>query len=230
VSLECFIMPGYRSDSDDKPVFEKDGTPSSAMKIWVVLIGLFQFTVSCCISCGIVGAVVVAFFVLLKEMLPPRVAVELQNAPVPAAFRGQDVLADPFRPVIVPRVAVRHENAPEPFRDRNRAVVADPDGAGPAARHEYAPQRGVDTEHLQLTRSQIDKLVEKMETALKDTGSEVCSVCLEGMSDAPSARSRAVLLPSCDHAFHSRCISLWLSRGKKGCPVCRRDILGLDTG
>jgi hypothetical protein len=156
-------------------------------------------------------------------------AVENPDVPMPVAFHGQDVVLDRLRPVIDPRAAVEYQNAPEPAPDHNRVAAADLEQAGPAALHLHVPRRGVETERFQLTRPQIDKLIAKMQTVGDDTGPEVCSVCLEGVSGAASTRSRAVLLPACDHAFHSRCISLWLSRGETGCPICRRDVLGLDT-
>jgi Ring finger domain len=109
------------------------------------------------------------------------------------------------------------------------APVANVALANPVAEYRQA-LNGAAAEHTSLTRPQIDKLVEKMPTAGCDSASEVCSVCLEGGVEASPLKPRAVLLPSCDHFFHAKCISVWLSRGETSCPVCRRDILGLDEG
>ena len=45
-----------------------------------------------------------------------------------------------------------------------------------------------------------------------------CPICFEELEGAS-----AVELPGCEHAFHSRCISIWFSTAKM-CPICRGDV------
>ncbi|KAM0887836.1 hypothetical protein ACQ4PT_028742 [Festuca glaucescens] len=44
-----------------------------------------------------------------------------------------------------------------------------------------------------------------------------CGICLDGLE-----RESAVQMTCCEHAFHRRCISEWIS--KATCPMCRGDI------
>lgn len=47
-----------------------------------------------------------------------------------------------------------------------------------------------------------------------------CSVCLGEFDNCNSVR----LLPECEHAFHRRCIDMWLT-SHSTCPVCRAKLL-----
>ena len=44
-----------------------------------------------------------------------------------------------------------------------------------------------------------------------------CCICLEGAG--------ALSLTRCGHVFHFECIHAWTLTGKRGCPVCRRDLI-----
>ena len=44
-----------------------------------------------------------------------------------------------------------------------------------------------------------------------------CCICLEGAG--------ALSLTRCGHVFHFECIHTWTLTGKRGCPVCRRDLI-----
>ncbi|KAK1669573.1 hypothetical protein QYE76_057732 [Lolium multiflorum] len=48
-------------------------------------------------------------------------------------------------------------------------------------------------------------------------GEKDCGICLDGLE-----RESAVQMTGCEHAFHRRCISEWIS--KATCPMCRGDI------
>ncbi|KAJ6797370.1 Uncharacterized protein M6B38_216830 [Iris pallida] len=51
-----------------------------------------------------------------------------------------------------------------------------------------------------------------------------CPVCLAPFQDRDLLR----LLPRCGHAFHARCIDVWL-RAHSTCPLCRATVLGLPV-
>ncbi|CAM0884666.1 unnamed protein product [Alopecurus aequalis] len=45
-----------------------------------------------------------------------------------------------------------------------------------------------------------------------------CTICFDGLE-----QESAVELPSCEHVFHRRCITKWLSTART-CPICRDDV------
>ncbi|PKA60585.1 NEP1-interacting protein-like 1 [Apostasia shenzhenica] len=51
----------------------------------------------------------------------------------------------------------------------------------------------------------------------KEPWDDCCSICLEEFAIGEKLR----ILPSCSHAFHKKCIDLWLHR-RFLCPMCRR--------
>jgi Ring finger domain len=185
--------------SDHPSAFVEDGTIKSAGKKVVVVLG--------CIA--LVGIFVgisccpcgVAGWIFCTGLKRVRGCIEARPG-------AQD---DAVRPQVAPRHA---------------AGLAQ---AVPIPRNARVAQADAETERFALTRPQIDKLVGKLPTADDGSASEACSVCLEDGSEAGASRPRAVLLPTCDHYFHAKCIATWLSRGETDCPVCRRDILGLDS-
>nr|XP_051222049.1 uncharacterized protein LOC127340321 [Lolium perenne] len=48
-------------------------------------------------------------------------------------------------------------------------------------------------------------------------GEKDCGICLDGLE-----RESAAQMTGCEHAFHRRCISEWIS--KATCPMCRHDV------
>lgn len=116
----------------------------------------------------------------------------------------------------------------EPPQDEALVRGAAPAAPAPAA----AAAGGGRPAAAALNARQIDRIIDKMATAEAaagggDAGNE-CSICLD--ASAAAEAGRVVLLPACDHYFHSACISSWLARGNKLCPVCRTDVLGLSGG
>ena len=51
-------------------------------------------------------------------------------------------------------------------------------------------------------------------------GADCCAICLVEWEDA----DEAIVLPSCEHAFHADCVLPWL-KDKSTCPTCKRDVL-----
>ena len=71
------------------------------------------------------------------------------------------------------------------------------------------------------------KLDEKMKNNSVDlTGfpTSFCSICLAPFKISPK-QEISKLLP-CQHVFHTKCITSWLSSGKKTCPICRTETKG----
>lgn len=58
----------------------------------------------------------------------------------------------------------------------------------------------------------------------KENEPEECVICLEDFVDEDELR----VLP-CKHEFHIPCIDGWLTKQKKFCPICKRDVCPLDT-
>ncbi|XP_044971137.1 RING finger protein 215-like [Hordeum vulgare subsp. vulgare] len=56
------------------------------------------------------------------------------------------------------------------------------------------------------------------ELDLRAAKTDDCAICLNGLEGEP-----AVELPTCEHAFHRRCISTWFSKATT-CPMCRGDV------
>eukprot|EP00762_Andalucia_godoyi_P006261 ANDGO_05874.mRNA.1 E3 ubiquitin protein ligase RIN3 len=65
-----------------------------------------------------------------------------------------------------------------------------------------------------LLRQQLDSCFEKVYYGEKDDSTE-CAICRERILDGQK-------LP-CNHAFHARCIYLWLTRSQT-CPICRQTV------
>jgi len=49
----------------------------------------------------------------------------------------------------------------------------------------------------------------------------VCPICITDFEEG----DEVVHLTTCEHKFHVHCLSQWLSRNKKDCPYCRKEIL-----
>jgi len=83
-----------------------------------------------------------------------------------------------------------------------------------------------------LVKTDIEILIEKIETSHKDSSGETCSIC---MVDEPSKNKidegiiEKYIELQCKHTFHSSCIVKWLRTGIamntiKRCPLCREAI------
>ncbi|KAI7864199.1 hypothetical protein BDF14DRAFT_1997948 [Spinellus fusiger] len=53
---------------------------------------------------------------------------------------------------------------------------------------------------------------------------EECPICLEAYKQDETVR----VLP-CHHDFHASCVDAWLTTRKKFCPICKRDVTGMNT-
>lgn len=81
-----------------------------------------------------------------------------------------------------------------------------------------------DNRKNRLTRRKLKKLPKK--TFKKDENVEnydTCVICLEDYDDGDSLR----ILP-CNHAYHTSCIDPWLTRNRRNCPLCKRNVLSDD--
>jgi hypothetical protein len=83
-----------------------------------------------------------------------------------------------------------------------------------------------------LVKTDIEILIEKIETSHKEGYGETCSIC---MADEPSKNKVEEIIVEkyielqCKHTFHSSCIVEWLRTGLamntvKRCPLCRETI------
>jgi len=55
-----------------------------------------------------------------------------------------------------------------------------------------------------------------------------CSICCDEIEFTPKGRMIASTL-SCDHSFHTRCITSWFATQEKGtCPLCRNEVSELE--
>ncbi|KAL3093998.1 hypothetical protein niasHT_027326 [Heterodera trifolii] len=52
-----------------------------------------------------------------------------------------------------------------------------------------------------------------------------CAICLCQID----AGTKVHPLPICKHMFHNECIEMWIGGGHNGCPICRQEILDMDT-
>jgi hypothetical protein len=73
--------------------------------------------------------------------------------------------------------------------------------------------------HRRVTHDERALLMACREWRLASTALEEkdCGICLDGLE-----REAAVQMTCCEHAFHRRCISEWIT--KATCPMCRRDV------
>ncbi|CAH2035155.1 unnamed protein product [Thlaspi arvense] len=60
-------------------------------------------------------------------------------------------------------------------------------------------------------------------TTTTDSEPEICSICLENMSDSEPESSPILQLPHCAHEFHEDCFIKWSLR-HSSCPLCRRPV------
>jgi hypothetical protein len=245
--LKCFIRPipspffTFGSRNERLTVYEDDGTIRSTGKKIGVVVGLgiaaplFLFLGS---LIGYAGAGFGVYWTLKRSFagriargVARRAAVQRQEVLVPAVDLVQEVAAeqgqaaDADHPQNDQAYDIDAAAADNPQNDQAYDIEA-----ALAARRDQVPPGVPEAERPSLSRAQIDKLVGKMPTAGDGNGSQVCCVCLEDGSGDTARRSRAVALPACDHYFHSDCIGLWLGRGKTDCPICQRDVLGLEMG
>ncbi|KAI4963869.1 hypothetical protein ZWY2020_012442 [Hordeum vulgare] len=74
--------------------------------------------------------------------------------------------------------------------------------------------------HRRIIHGEEALLMACKESAVDLDGAETddCAICLGGLGAEP-----AVELPTCEHAFHRRCISTWFSKTTT-CPMCRGDV------
>ncbi|KAL6615264.1 hypothetical protein ACP70R_037534 [Stipagrostis hirtigluma subsp. patula] len=64
-----------------------------------------------------------------------------------------------------------------------------------------------------------------MQTVVPGSGDQ-CPVCMEGFEAGVDAGPMCPVNLPCSHAFHTRCITVWLFKGRT-CPVCRHDLTSL---
>lgn len=121
--------------------------------------------------------------------------------------------------------AARHSNLVQQSNPTNHSPEQ-PLPVPPPVANRHAETRtrvGVPTASHRSAAARIDELVANMQPPERGSESQLtCSVCLEGGCEAGK---RAVLLPSCKHYFHRSCITDWLNRGDRRCPMCRKPIL-----
>jgi hypothetical protein len=55
----------------------------------------------------------------------------------------------------------------------------------------------------------------------------LCSICLLVICESDDCSNKK-FVSECNHVFHKKCISKWLSKGKTGCPNCRSTIVVKD--
>jgi hypothetical protein len=55
-----------------------------------------------------------------------------------------------------------------------------------------------------------------------DFGDDLCSICLEELSDVTIRNIRRL---KCNHMFHKECIDRWIWNEKTTCPNCNQDVL-----
>ncbi|KAI0312456.1 hypothetical protein OF83DRAFT_646714 [Amylostereum chailletii] len=75
--------------------------------------------------------------------------------------------------------------------------------------------------YIEVTRRRVTKDGRvKLKLSLLGVSVDRCGICLSQFKDSESAS----LLPKCQHAFHEKCISAWLRRGNRACPMCRESL------
>jgi len=84
--------------------------------------------------------------------------------------------------------------------------------------HHVAPSGICKGQKKALRKMSKRKRSESEDMCIKKIKREDCPICLEGLEQ----RKNVTL--NCDHMFHYRCITKWLSI-RKTCPVCHADVV-----
>ncbi|TVU33928.1 hypothetical protein EJB05_15744, partial [Eragrostis curvula] len=108
-----------------------------------------------------------------------------------------------------------------------RHAQTDDDGGGGGGNYHFAVHMAVEVRFEFIEpKAMVQACAETFMQTLEPGSENRCTICMESLeNDAASGGAMAPVNLPCFHGFHTRCITVWLFKGRKGtCPVCRHDL------